>query len=130
MARSQSKADRVAFFACTSVAIVVIVGVWVWNVRTVVEQGVSGAKQVIADVSQTASDVKTQSAPDPETAAVIKAGIHAALNAAADKQAAKDAEQQATVDAVARAMSKSLTADADGTAVPEDAAASDATKTE
>lgn len=114
MARPQSKSDRVAFIACTSVALAVIVGMWVWNMRTLVEQGVSGARQVITDVSETAGDVKAQSAPDPETAAIIKAGIHAALNAAADKQAAETAEQ-ATVDAVAQAMSEKLTADAETT---------------
>ncbi|NBS41886.1 hypothetical protein EBS80_04500, partial [bacterium] len=83
MPRSQSKSDRVAFIACTSVAIAVIAGMWIWNVRALVEQGVSGAKQVFTDVSQTATDVKIQSSPDPAATEAIKAGIHAVLKNAA-----------------------------------------------
>ncbi len=114
MPRSSRKSDRIAFILCSALAIAGIVGVWVWNVRSVVEQGMSGARQVISDVSQTAGDVKQQSAPDPETTAAIKAGIHAVLNASAEEKAAQerqDAEAQATVDAVAEAMSEKMAED-------------------
>ena len=121
MPRSQSKSDRVAFIACTSVAIAVIAGMWIWNVRALVEQGVSGAKQVFTDVSQTATDVKIQSSPDPAATEAIKAGIHAVLkNAAPAAPAEEAADAQATVDAVAQLMSEKLVAGADADATTAD----------
>ncbi len=108
MARTPSKSDRVAFIACTSVALAVIAVAWALSVRANVERGVSGARQVISEVSTTASDVKQKSATDPETTAAIKAGIHAAFTSAVERQAEEEAKEQATVDAVAQAMSEKL----------------------
>jgi hypothetical protein len=75
MARSQKKHDRIAFIACTSLAIAIAVVMWVLSVRSVVGQGVAGTREVISNVSSTAGAVKQQSAPDPETIAAIKAGL-------------------------------------------------------
>lgn len=75
MARPQKKHDRVAFYACTSLALGIIVVMWIFSVRSIVGQGVQGTKQAFSDVSDTAGSVRRQTAPDPETVAAVKAGL-------------------------------------------------------
>jgi len=102
--RIPSKHDRRAFIACTSFAIAVIVGVWAWTVRMTVLQGMSGAKDVLSNVTETAGTVREQTQPDLETVSAVKAGLQRVI----ERKATENAERQGTVDAVAEMMSDGL----------------------
>jgi len=75
MARPQKKHDRVALIACTSLALGIVVVMWIWSVRSVVGMGVQGTKQMFSDVSGVAGEARRQTTPSPETVAAVKAGI-------------------------------------------------------
>ncbi|MEI6511289.1 MAG: hypothetical protein WCO25_04585 [Candidatus Uhrbacteria bacterium] len=106
MSRPQKKHDRIAFIACTSLALGIIVLMWIWSVRAVVGQGVQGSRQVFSDVSATAGAVRKQSAPDPETIASIKEGLKSIVTKKTDDTAtpATAPTSDPTVDAVAQLM--------------------------
>ena len=101
MARSQTKNERIAFIACTSLAIGIIAVIWVASVRAVVGEGVRGTKAIVSDVSATAGAIRRQSAPDPETVAEIKGALTEIVTKRTEKTATADAS---TVDAVAQLM--------------------------
>ena len=110
MARSQKKHDRVAFIACTSLALGIIVVMWVWSVRSVVGAGVQGTKQIYSDVSDVAGEARRQTTPDPATVAAIKAGIMKVVTKKQDPSSASGSSADAsttdssTIDAVAQLM--------------------------
>ncbi len=111
MARPQKKHDRIAFYACTSLAIGIIVLMWVWSVRSIVGQGVQGTRQVVSDVSDTAGSVRRQTAPDPEAIAAVKAGLKDIVTKQPDEASdpstpstTPTTSQPSTLDAVAQLM--------------------------
>lgn len=77
---------------------------WIWSARVIVAEGVLGAQDVFSDVSATAGDVRTQTAPDPDAVEAIKEGFKTMIAA----PAAEEAERQAAVDAVAQKMREKL----------------------
>ena len=64
-----------AFIAFTSLAVAIIVAVWGWSVRMTVEQGVAGAREMVASVADTAGNVRAETQPDPEVLSAVKAGF-------------------------------------------------------
>lgn len=108
MARPRAKHDRVAFVACTAVALAIVVVMWVLGVRSVVADGLAGTKAVLSDVASTASDVKQQTAPDKETIDAIKAGIKTVLTQPAEDEGAS---REAAVGAAAEIMAENLAAE-------------------
>lgn len=112
MARSQRKHDRVAFVACTSLAIGIIVVIWVMSMRAIVGQGVQGTKNMVSEVSATAGEIRRQTAPDPETVADIKGALMEIVTKPSEEAAEEPAPSGApeapvddeTVDAVAKLM--------------------------
>jgi hypothetical protein len=109
MPRLKSKHDRLAFIACSSTAIALVVAAWVLSVRTVVQSGVAGAKETLTGVAETARDVKEQSSPDPETVAAIKSGLKTIFSA--DEV---QAERRQAVEAVAGMMAEGLSEESEG----------------
>lgn len=101
-----ARRGHLAFVVCTAAAIAIVAGVWVWTLRATVAQGVSGAKDVLADVAETAGGVKEQSGPNPTVVSAVKDGFQGMI----DEQAAQAKQRQQTVDAVAGLMSKALDA--------------------
>ena len=105
MARSQQKRDRIAFYACTSLALGIIVVMWVWSIRSVVGDGVRGTRQVLSEVSSVAGQTRRQVSPDPATIDAIKAKLDGIAEKGKEEQAAPVAAADAsTIDAVAQLM--------------------------
>ena len=107
MARSQKKHDRIAYIACTSLALGIIVFMWVWSVRSIVGDGVQGSRELFSDVSDVASQARRQTQPSQETIDAIKEGMKGIVTADAEEAPADDPDEAAsdpTLDAVAQLM--------------------------
>lgn len=110
MPRPQKKHDRIAFIACTSLAIGIIVVMWALSVRSVVGQGLQGTKQMFSDVSGVAGEARRQTTPSPETVAAVRAGLKSIVTKKADPSSASGSSAEAsttdssTIDAVAQLM--------------------------
>lgn len=106
MARSQHKHDKIGFYACTALALGVIVVMWIFSVRSIVGQGVQGTKQVFSEVADVAGDARRQTTPSPEAVAAVKEGLKSIVTkqAVVDESADEQATEAATIDAVAQLM--------------------------
>lgn len=107
MARPQKKHDRIAFLAFTSLALGIVVVMWVWNVRSVVGDGVRGTREVFTDVTDVASQVRRQTEPSQETVDAIKESLKGIVAGEETAPVAEDPGalvDPADVDAVAQLM--------------------------
>ncbi len=67
--------DRVAFITCTSLALLIVVGMWIWSMMSVVSSGVVGTKALLSDLGETASSARQQVAPEEESVQAVKNGL-------------------------------------------------------
>lgn len=117
MARSQHKHDKIGFYACTALALGIIVVMWIFSVRSIVGQGVQGTKQVFSEVADVAGDARRQTTPSPEAVAAVKEGLKSIVakqaaetsmvpsTASPDPSSASGSSADAsTVDAIAQLM--------------------------
>ncbi len=106
MARSQHKHDKIGFYACTSLALGIIVVMWVFSVRSIVGDGVQGTRQVFSEVSSVAGEARRQTTPNPEAVAAVKEGLKSVVTkrVVVDEPADEQTTEVKTIDAVAQLM--------------------------
>lgn len=96
--------DKIAFITCTSLALAIVVGMWIWSVQSVVRSGVAGTKELLSDVGETASSAREEIQPDSESVQAVKDGLKELMK---PTEVAVE-QRQEVVEAVAEKMKEKL----------------------